>query len=76
MDEDQFWSIVESGTRSGGEDCSDRVRQVEDALVLLSAEEILAFRDILDSKLAESYRAELWGAAYLINQGCSNDGFG
>jgi hypothetical protein len=25
--------------------------------------------------LAESYRTDLWGAAYLINGGCSGDGF-
>jgi hypothetical protein len=25
--------------------------------------------------MAESYRWDLWGAAYLINGGCSDDGF-
>ena len=40
-----------------------------------SPEEIVAFQRVLDELMDESYRADLWGAAYVINGGCSDDGF-
>jgi hypothetical protein len=40
-----------------------------------SVEDIVAFEHILQEMLAISYQTNLWGAAYLINGGCSDDGF-
>ncbi|MFD0852522.1 DUF4240 domain-containing protein, partial [Actinomadura adrarensis] len=37
--------------------------------------DILAFQQILWNLMAESFRDPLWGAAYMINGGCSDDGF-
>lgn len=45
------------------------------SLVQLSPEEIVGFADVLDALMARSYRNDLWGAAYVINGGCSDDGF-
>lgn len=44
-------------------------------LMTLPAEEILAFDQIYDEMRARAYRWDLWGAAYLLNGGCSDDGF-
>jgi hypothetical protein len=44
-------------------------------LAVRPREDILAFDRILDELMAESYRHPLWGAAYTINGGCSNDAF-
>lgn len=45
------------------------------ALGELTLEEIAGFGVQLDRLQAESYRWDLWGAAYLINDGVSDDGF-
>lgn len=41
----------------------------------LAPEEIAGFGVELEQLLAASYRQDLWGAAYLINNGASDDGF-
>lgn len=41
----------------------------------LAAEEIAGFGVELERLQADSYRQDLWGAAYLINGGASEDGF-
>jgi hypothetical protein len=45
------------------------------ALRKRSVSDILDHHHIHSWLMAKSYRMELWGAAYLINGGCSNDGF-
>lgn len=45
------------------------------ALGELAPEEIAGFGVELERLLAASYRQDLWGAAYLINGGASDDGF-
>ena len=44
-------------------------------LALLSADEIISFDKIFNAYRKAAYRWDLWGAAYLINGGCSDDGF-
>ena len=46
-----------------------------DRLAGLSPAAIVAFQRLLDERLDESYTWDLWAAAYLINGGCSDDGF-
>jgi hypothetical protein len=38
-------------------------------------EEIVAWSRHLDKVMAASFKEDLWAAAYLINGGCSDDGF-
>ena len=38
-------------------------------------EEIRAFYDHIQERRAESYRWDIWAVAYIINGGCSDDGF-
>ena len=40
-----------------------------------SPEEILDFRAAFDECVNRAYRWDLWGVAYVINGGCSDDGF-
>lgn len=41
----------------------------------LSAQEIVEFENIFDGYFQSSYTWPLWGAAYVIGGGCSDDGF-
>jgi Protein of unknown function (DUF4240) len=80
MIEDDFWNLVEAAraevSAASVGDAADRV--VEAAAVTLSArsvDEMLAFDRIVSELMDRSYRNELWAAGYLINGGCSDDGF-
>ncbi|MCX5405874.1 DUF4240 domain-containing protein [Streptomyces sp. NBC_00335] len=73
MDKQTFWKLIETA-RAQAE--PDRVAQRAAALLAEHpAAEVAAAQQVLWDLLAESYRAPLWAAAYLINGGCSDDGF-
>lgn len=70
-----FWEVVEKSKDNSGEDWESRPESLKAILLKLSAEEIIQFNNDYRCKLNEAYRWDLWGAAYLINGGCSDDGF-
>ena len=72
MDREQFWTLVES-TSGGG--CEQHAQRLEAELCRLPPAEILAFGRIQHHLLADSYRWDLWGAAFLIQAGCGDNGF-
>ncbi|MEM7315274.1 MAG: DUF4240 domain-containing protein [Planctomycetota bacterium] len=73
MKRDEFWALIEkAGT---GDDVDENVESLEEALTERSASEIVEFEKHVTELLASSYSWKLWGAAYLINGGCSDDGF-
>ena len=75
MDREQFWTLVEAARMVSGGDCQAQAGHLVAALAQRSVDEVLAWDQIRHELLAESYRWELWGAAYLINGGCGDDGF-
>ncbi|MEV8377179.1 DUF4240 domain-containing protein [Kribbella sp. NPDC056861] len=78
MDKDGFWELVEAARVEVDDTVADPdgvVDSLTKALGELAPEEIAGFGVQLERLLAESYRWELWGAAYLINGGASDDGF-
>ena len=77
MDMQQFWKLIEDARRQVP-DPADGEEVAARATALLSAyppEEIAAAGQVLRELMAGSYRTLLWAAAYVINGGCSNDGF-
>lgn len=83
MDHDTFWQILDDARARAGRGADDRgapddplPRTLTSLLVeRLQPEEILAFADVADDVGAEAYAWPVWGAAYLIEGGCSDDGF-
>ncbi|MEV7783413.1 DUF4240 domain-containing protein [Kitasatospora sp. NPDC088351] len=77
MNTQQFWKLIEEArSQVPAPDNGDAVaRRATALLALRPAEEIVAAQQILWNLMADSYRAPLWGAAYMINGGCSDDGF-
>jgi hypothetical protein len=74
MDLDGLWSLVrEARTAPGGP--SEHATELERLLRAKSPSEIEDFARIQGELMRDSYRWDLWGAAYVINQGCSDDGF-
>jgi len=70
---EEFWSIVDA-TRTG-DDPYEHAEAIQTALSQRAATDILVFEQHMADLLVASYTWELWGAAYLINGGCSDDGF-
>ena len=75
MDREQFWALIEEAKAASGGDCKQQAAQLVAALGERSASDALDYHHIHSWLMAQSYRLELWGAAYLINGGCSDDGF-
>ena len=74
MDANQFWQIIERA-RDSTSDGEQQVELIYEALKRLSPDEIIEFDQLYDRYRSEAYRWDLWGAAYLMNGGCSDDGF-
>jgi hypothetical protein len=74
MTEDEFWKLIENSRKESGE-CEAQAAALAWLLSAQSAQAIQSFDEIFAAKRAEAYRWDLWGAAYLINGGCSDDGF-
>jgi len=75
MDDSQFWEMIERA-RSEADGHSDAIAErVYGQLTQLPPAEIESFGAVLDSKVDAGYMWKLWGAAYLLNGGCSDDGF-
>jgi hypothetical protein len=75
MDQQQFWTIIESSGRTALNDPERQLDAVRDLLSTLPPAEVIDFGNLFNQKLADAYTWDLWGAAYLINGGCSDDGF-
>jgi len=79
MNENQFWELIDQARKAAAGhsmDAADRqAAALEAALAKLPPKEIVAFQELLDRKMADTYRWDLWGAAYLLNGGCSDDCF-
>jgi Protein of unknown function (DUF4240) len=71
MDETRFWKIIDRVRRSD----DDPYEAMQAALSRLSADDIAAFAALYNARIDEAEHTDLWGAAYLINGGCSDDGF-
>ncbi len=70
-----FWEIVEMAKMKSGDDCGSRPESLKEVLLTFSPDDIRQFNKDYKQKLIDSYKWDLWGAAYLINGGCSDDGF-
>lgn len=74
MDVDSFWNLINK-SRRGVEDCDEQTENLTELLLKLEPNEIVEFDRYMRQNLAESYRWDLWAVAYIVNGGCSDDGF-
>src|SRR5215471_12915449 len=74
MPADEFWRIVKRVLESG-HDPDAQLKALRMALRELTPEEIISFEMTFRRYLNDAYTWDLWGAAYVIHGGCSDDGF-
>jgi hypothetical protein len=74
MNEAQFWEFIETA-KNKSNDFEERAENLKKELSNLSNNDIKIFDDIYFDQIIRAYCWELWGAAYVINGGCPDDGF-
>lgn len=75
MRTDEFWAVIDRATADRPSAPAEVAERAVQDLAGRDPQEIVAWGRHLDKVMAASYREDLWAAAYLINGGCSDDGF-
>lgn len=74
MDEAAFWTIVEAA-KSAASSSSGRPEALRAVLLELAPDDVQGFQEAYMAQVHAAYTWPLWGAAYVMNGGCSDDGF-
>lgn len=75
MDETRFWELIDRSRQEGEGDVWQQAALLTSWLAEIDPEEIVSFQRHFDAQMGKAYRADLWDAAYIVNEGCSDDGF-
>lgn len=75
MDETGFWKIVQDANDSSSGDMDRKCDALRQQISSLSKADAIEFAQLFDAMRARAYSFPLWGAAYVINSGCSDDTF-
>ena len=75
MDNGSFWKLIDTSRQAAEGDPEQQLKELESLLDELSVDELVDFQAIFVSYFRASYTWPLWGAAYVIGGGCSDDGF-
>lgn len=75
ISKDGFWEIINTAHSAHELTPDETAWQIQNYLAKDKPNYILGFDQQFHHCLRESYTGKLWGAAYLINGGCSDDGF-
>jgi hypothetical protein len=74
MPADQFWKLLDHAARFS-DDPAAHIDALSTDLRGLTSEDIKSFEVAFRRYLNTAYTWNLWGAAYVIHGGCSDDGF-
>ncbi|WP_433301915.1 DUF4240 domain-containing protein [Actinoplanes sp. CA-030573] len=75
MRTDDFWAVIGRATADRPASPGEVAKRAAADLATRDPEEIVAWARHLDKVMAASGTQDLWAAAYLINGGCSEEGF-
>jgi hypothetical protein len=74
LDEDKYWGIIDKSLKST-KNQDDQEQYLISEIEKLTPKEMIGFRLRTDYLLYHTYNSEMWCAGYLMNGGCSDDGF-
>jgi hypothetical protein len=75
MDQAKFWNLVEETRQASGNNTGDQSSRLEERLSKLPPQQILEFERLRKQLDKRAYTYRMWGAAYVIDDGCSDDCF-
>ena len=75
MDETEFWKLVDATREAAEGDPEEQADLLVERLLRLDPESVLDFARHFESRYNRAYRWDLWGAAWLLLDGASDDAF-
>ncbi|WP_323377157.1 DUF4240 domain-containing protein [Streptomyces smaragdinus] len=75
MDETEFWELIDRTRELTGGDPEEHADALVDALKQLDPDAVLDFARHFESRMNRSYRWDVWGAAWVLMDGASDDAF-
>ncbi|WP_228442463.1 DUF4240 domain-containing protein [Chryseobacterium indologenes] len=74
LDENIFWNIIDNSLKNTNNQKNQEVFLINE-IEKLTPKEIIGFRLRTDKLLYDTYNSKMWCAGYIMNGGCSDDGF-
>ncbi|MFD5340940.1 DUF4240 domain-containing protein [Streptomyces hawaiiensis] len=75
MDETEFWELVDDTREAAEGDPEEQADLLVDRLAQLDPDSVLDFARHFESRYNRAYRWDLWGAAWVLLDGASDDAF-
>ncbi|MCX4761420.1 DUF4240 domain-containing protein [Streptomyces sp. NBC_01275] len=75
MDETEFWELVDASREAAEGDPEEQADLLVERLLRLDPESVLDFARHFESRYNRAYRWDLWGAAWVLLDGASDDAF-
>ncbi|MEV6960441.1 DUF4240 domain-containing protein [Streptomyces sp. NPDC051207] len=75
MDETEFWQLVDDAREAADGDPEEQADQLVERLLGLDPEAVLDFARHFEVRYNRAYRWDLWGAAWVLLDGASDDAF-
>ncbi|MFI1370797.1 DUF4240 domain-containing protein [Streptomyces longwoodensis] len=75
MDETQFWELVDTAREAAEGDPEEQADLLVSRLLDLDPDAVLDFARHFEARYHRAYRWELWGAAWVLLDGASDDAF-
>jgi hypothetical protein len=75
MPEDKFWGLIAASRSESGGDSEGQESALTALLHELPLNDLITFQNRYRQLRGQAYTWPLWGAVYIINGGCSDDGF-
>lgn len=73
--EDELWAIIDRVARKAGGNLDRSCRGLQDELRRLDDRSLVRAARLFAKVMRRAYRWDVWGAAYVIHGGCSDDAF-
>lgn len=75
MDEIEFWELIDTARDAANGDPDEQADVLVERLARLDPEAVEDFARHFESRYNRAYRWDLWGAAYVLLDGASDDAF-
>lgn len=75
MNKATFWKLIDASRKNSGGNLDEQVADLLARVEQLDPNEIVEFGKLFGEYCGRAYTWDLWAAAYILNGGCSDDGF-
>lgn len=75
MYETDFWQIIDETRDAADGDPDEQAERLVERLAQLTPDDVIDFARLFEARFQRAYRTDLWGAAYLLLDGASEDTF-